>query len=65
MRKKFKDEKASGPDGIGGKIFTKCLEEIVPYLVELGKSMEIRGKLPKSITKGRITLIPKKVQQQM
>ncbi|QQP55764.1 NELlike 1 (Silurana), partial [Caligus rogercresseyi] len=60
IKKKLKEGKATGPDGICGKIFIECIDEILPFLVEFGKSMEIHGKLPKPLTKGRISLIPKK-----
>ncbi|QQP54731.1 NELlike 1 (Silurana), partial [Caligus rogercresseyi] len=36
IKNNYRDDKASGPDGIRGKIFTLCTEEIIPYLVQFG-----------------------------
>ncbi|QQP55720.1 Hypothetical protein FKW44_000154 [Caligus rogercresseyi] len=35
LKKKLKEGKATGPDGICGKIFIECIDEILPFWLNL------------------------------
>ncbi|QQP35843.1 NELlike 1 (Silurana), partial [Caligus rogercresseyi] len=60
IKKDYKDSKAAGPDGICGRLFSLVPEEVAPFVLAIGRTMERHGKMPDSLSKGRIALIPKK-----
>uniref|UniRef100_A0A0K2UDW5 NELlike 1 [Xenopus (Silurana) tropicalis] n=1 Tax=Lepeophtheirus salmonis TaxID=72036 RepID=A0A0K2UDW5_LEPSM len=60
VKNSFKNNKATGPDGLGVKIFTFLPDVFVPFLLQFGTSMEKYGKLPLSMTRDRIALISRK-----
>ncbi|QQP52309.1 Hypothetical protein FKW44_004427, partial [Caligus rogercresseyi] len=52
IKKKLKDKKASGIDGIDGKVFKRLPEKIAPFFLQIGESMELKAGFPNPSQEG-------------